>query len=81
MKAGQYAYVDRKKKKRVMRRLWIARINAAARQNGTRYGEFINWLSTAGIELDRRVLADIALHHPEDFSKIVDTAKSLAAKE
>jgi len=80
MKAGQYAYVDRKKKKRVMRRLWIARINAAARQNGTRYSELFNWLGTAGIELDRRVLADIALHHPEDFSKIIETAKSLAIK-
>ena len=77
MKAGQYAYVDRKKKKRTMRRLWIARINAAARLNGTRYSELFNWLSNAGIELDRRVLADIALHHPEDFSKIVETARSL----
>jgi len=80
MKAKQYAYIHRRLKKRTMRALWIARINAAARLNGTRYSELTNWLTAAGIELDRRVLADLALHQPEDFAIIVETAKTLATK-
>lgn len=79
MKAQQYAYIHRRLKKRTMRALWIARINAAARQNGTRYSVLQSWLTKAGITLDRRVLADIALHAPEDFATIVETAKKLAS--
>src|SRR6056297_732786 len=60
IKAGQYAYRDRRNKKRNFRRLWIARINAAARMNGMTYSRFINGLSKAGVEVDRKVLADIA---------------------
>src|ERR1700750_943814 len=61
-KAGQYAYRDRKVKKRTFRALWIQRINAAARENGLTYGRLIDGLKKAGIELDRKVLADIAVH-------------------
>ncbi len=78
MKAEAYAYRDRRNKKRVARAPWIVRINAGARANGTKYSQLMNWLATAGIELDRRVLADIALHHPADFTKIVATARQLA---
>ncbi|HBH34252.1 MAG TPA: 50S ribosomal protein L20, partial [Psychrobacter sp.] len=60
--AGQYAYRDRRNKKRTFRRLWIARINAGARLNGLSYSRFINGLKKANIEIDRRVLADIAMH-------------------
>ena len=62
MKAGQYAYRDRRNKKRDFRRLWIARINAAARELGLTYSQFINGMNKAGITLDRKVLADIAVH-------------------
>lgn len=79
MKAKQYAYIHRRTKKRVMRALWIARINAAARLNGTKYSVLQGWLTKAGISLDRRVLADIALHQPEDFTKIVEAAKNLSS--
>ena len=78
MKSEQYAYRDRRTKKREARRLWIVRVNAAARANGVRYSELIDWLTKADIELDRRVLADIALHQPEDFTTIVETARRLA---
>ena len=78
MKALQYAYRDRRARKRDMRALWISRINAAARANGVAYSVFMNWMSKADIQLDRRVLADIALHAPEDFTKLVETAKRLA---
>ncbi|MEE2901327.1 MAG: 50S ribosomal protein L20 [Myxococcota bacterium] len=71
-----YAYRDRKVKKREYRRLWIARINAAARQHGTTYSRFMNGLKTAGIELDRKILADIAVHDNEAFGKLVEQAKS-----
>jgi large subunit ribosomal protein L20 len=67
-KAGQYAYRDRRTKKRQFRRLWITRINAAARLNDMRYGDFMHGLKLAEIELDRKVLADIAVHNPEDFT-------------
>jgi large subunit ribosomal protein L20 len=79
MKSLQYAYVGRRLKKRDMRALWIQRINAAARMNGTKYSELQNWLNKAAIGLDRRVLANIAVHHPADFGQIVETAKHLAA--
>lgn len=77
----EHAYRDRKKKKRNFRRLWIARINAAARQHGMSYSVFINGLKHAGVELDRKALADLAVHSPEAFSAVVDRAKEgLAAK-
>lgn len=75
-KAGQYAYRDRKAKKRNFRSLWIQRINAAARENGLTYGRFINGLSKAGIEVDRKVLADIAVHEPASFKSLVEKAEA-----
>jgi len=75
-KARQYAYRDRKAKKREFRRLWIARINAAARLNGLSYSRFMHGLSEAGIELDRKVLADIAVRDAEGFAKLVETARA-----
>ena len=71
VRALQYAYRDRRNKKRDLRSLWIARINAAARENGTTYGRFIADLKAAGIELDRKVLADIAVNDPKAFTAIV----------
>jgi large subunit ribosomal protein L20 len=75
-KAGQYAYRDRKVRKRQFRALWIQRINAAARIEGLTYSRFMNGLKLAGIELDRKVLADIAVREPESFKAIADQAKS-----
>jgi len=75
-KAGQYAYRDRKVKKREFRSLWIARINAAAKQNGLNYSTFIHGLNQAGIELDRKVLADIAVRDAEGFAKLAETARA-----
>ena len=71
-----YAYRDRRQRKRQFRRLWIARINAAARMHGLRYGEFMHLLGKAGIELDRKVLASIALEDPQAFGQIVETART-----
>src|SRR5262245_38602856 len=80
MKAGQYAYRDRRNKKRVFRALWIARINAAVREHGLTYSAFINGLKKAAVEVDRKVLADIAVLDKAAFTKFVETAKaSLAA--
>lgn len=70
-----YAYRDRRNKKRVFRRLWIARINAAARQNGTTYSRLMHGLSQQGNTLNRKVLADLAMNHPEAFAAIVATTK------
>ncbi|WP_131669340.1 50S ribosomal protein L20 [Psychrobacter pygoscelis] len=78
-KAGQYAYRDRRNKKRSFRRLWIARINAGARQNGLSYSRFINGLKKANIEIDRRVLADIAMHDAPTFAALTEKAKSALA--
>ena len=75
MKAGQYAYRDRRTKKRVFRQLWIARINAAVREEGMTYSEFINKLQKKGIELDRKVLADLAMNNPETFKNLVAQVK------
>ena len=75
-KALQYAYRDRKAKKRSFRALWIQRINAAARLNDITYSRFMSGLNKAGIELDRKVLADIALKEPANFAKLVEKAKS-----
>lgn len=73
--AGQYAYRDRRVRKREFRRLWIARINAAARDNGLSYSRLINGLKKAGVEVDRKVLADIAVHDAEGFAKLAETAR------
>jgi large subunit ribosomal protein L20 len=78
-KAGQYAYRDRKTRKRSFRALWIQRINAAAREHGITYGRFIDGLNKAGIEVDRKVLADIAVREPEAFRTLVARAQSAAA--
>ena len=79
MKASQYAYRDRRNKKRDFRRLWIARINAAARECGITYSQFINGMNKAGITLDRKVLADIAVHDKAAFAGIVEQAKAKLA--
>jgi large subunit ribosomal protein L20 len=71
-----YAFRDRRVKKRTMRRLWIARINAACRMRGLRYGQLISALQGILVELDRKTLADIAVHDPDTFTKIVDLAKA-----
>jgi len=78
-KAGQYAYRDRRQRKRQFRVLWIARINAAARENGLSYSRFINGLSKAEIDIDRKVLADIAVHDKQAFSQLAEQAKSCLA--
>lgn len=74
-KAMAYSYRDRRNKKRVFRRLWIARINAAARQNGTTYSKLMHGLNTAGVGLNRKVLADLAMHHPAAFTAVVNSVK------
>ncbi|MCQ2361713.1 MAG: 50S ribosomal protein L20 [Acidaminococcaceae bacterium] len=76
MKAGQYALRDRRAKKREYRRLWIARINAACRMNGINYSRFINGLTKAGIEMNRKVLADMAIFDAAAFAKLVETVKN-----
>ncbi len=78
-KAGQYAYRDRRAKKRVFRALWIQRINAAARLNELTYSTFMNGLKLAGIELDRKVLADLAVREPEAFADLANQAKQALA--
>ena len=78
-KAGQYAYRDRRARKRNFRSLWIQRINAAARDSGITYARFINGLTRAGIEVDRKVLADIAVHEPEAFKALAEKAKAALA--
>ncbi|HET9463637.1 MAG: 50S ribosomal protein L20 [Thiobacillus sp.] len=79
MKAGQYQYRDRRQRKRQFRRLWIARINAAARQYGLTYSVFMNGLSRAEIGIDRKVLSDIAIFDKDAFAKIVDQVKAKLA--
>jgi large subunit ribosomal protein L20 len=78
-KAGQYAYRDRRQKKRQFRQLWIARINAAARQNGLSYSRFINGLKKAQVEIDRKILADIAVFDQVAFAALVAKAKEAQA--
>ena len=75
-KAGQYAYRDRKVRKRMFRGLWIQRINAAARENGLSYSRMIDGLKRQNVEIDRRVLADLAVNEPETFRALVDKAQS-----
>ncbi|MFL5737503.1 MAG: 50S ribosomal protein L20 [Actinomycetota bacterium] len=74
--SGEYAYRDRRDRKAQFRRLWIARIGAAARQNGTTYSAFMHGLKQAGIDLDRKVLADIAVRDPAAFAGLVEAARS-----
>ena len=76
IKAAQYAFRDRRNRKRDFRALWIIRVNAAARANGMTYGEFINGLKKASIAVDRKVLADIAVHDKASFSALVEQAKA-----
>lgn len=76
LKALSYAYRDRRVRRRDFRRLWITRINAATRQHGMSYSRFINGLKRAGIDLDRKVLADIALHDPDGFAVIVGRSRT-----
>jgi len=78
-KAGQYAYRDRKVKKRTFRSLWIQRINAQARAEGVTYSQFIAGLKKAGIELDRKVMADLAVHDKPAFSVLVEKSKAALA--
>ena len=79
IKAGQYAYRDRRQRKRQFRTLWIARINAAARMNGLSYSRMIDGLNKAGIEIDRKMLADLAVNDMPAFEKLADQAKSALA--
>lgn len=79
IKAGQYAYRDRRQRKRQFRALWIARINAAARENGLSYSCLINGLNKASIEIDRKVLADLAVREKEAFAAIAEKAKAALA--
>jgi len=79
IKAGQYAYRDRRQKKRQFRTLWIARINAAARQNDLSYSRLINGLKKAGVEVDRKMLADIAYHDDAAFAALAEQAKAALA--
>ena len=76
MKSGQYAYVGRRQRKRDFRRLWIARINAAAKLNGMNYSTFMNGLKKAGIELNRKMLAELAVNDKEAFAALVEKAKA-----
>ncbi len=76
IKAGQHAYVDRKKKKRNFRSLWILRLNAAVRANGSKYSIFIDQLTKKGIKLDRKALSELAIHEPEAFKKVVEMAEA-----
>jgi large subunit ribosomal protein L20 len=76
IKAGQYAYRDRRQRKRQFRRLWIVRINAAARQFGLSYSRFMDGLNKAGIEVDRKVLADLAVHDIAAFGVLAEKAKA-----
>jgi len=75
-KAGQYAYRDRRQKKRVFRSLWIVRINAAARINGMSYSQLINGLNKGGIEVDRKILADMAVHDKASFAVLANQARA-----
>jgi large subunit ribosomal protein L20 len=82
IKADTYAYRDRRNRKRDFRRLWITRINAAARLNGMSYSQFMNGMNKAGVELDRKVLADIAVHDEATFRRFAERAReALAAAE
>ncbi|MDD7331743.1 50S ribosomal protein L20, partial [Eubacterium sp.] len=76
MKSGQYAYIGRKQKKRDFRRIWITRISAAAKMNGMNYSTFMNGLKKAGIDLNRKMLSEIAISDPMGFATLVEAAKA-----
>lgn len=78
MKSGNYAYVHRKLKKREFRKLWIARINAAARENGTSYSRLVHGLKVAGVDVNRKVLAELAISDPQGFKELAELAKQNA---
>ena len=80
MHAGNYAFRDRRARKGEFRKLWIQRINAACRENGTTYSRFISGLKTAGIEVDRKNLADLAVHEPAAFKALVEAANTAGAE-
>ena len=79
MKSGNYAFTGRKLKKRDFRRLWVARINAAARMNGISYSQFMNGLKKSGIEINRKMLSEMAIHDAAGFTALVETAKAALA--
>jgi large subunit ribosomal protein L20 len=79
MRSGQYAYRDRRNRKREFRRLWITRINAAARQNEMSYSELMHGLNVAGVEVNRKMLADIAVNDPEAFRRFAEVAREAVA--
>src|ERR687892_1064721 len=79
LRSGQYAYRDRRRRKRDLRRLWIVRINAAARREGMSYSQLIHGLNQAGVEVNRKMLADIAVRDPEAFRRFADQAREAAA--
>jgi large subunit ribosomal protein L20 len=79
MRSGQYAYRDRRRRKRDMRRLWIVRINAAARREGLSYSELMHGLKQAGVDVNRKMLADIAVRDPEAFRRFAEQARGAAA--
>ena len=79
LRAGAYAYRDRRVRKREFRKLWIIRINAAVRQRGMRYGQFIHGLKCAGIELDRKMLSEMAIQDPQAFDAVIEQVKSALA--
>jgi len=79
MHSGNYAYRDRRDRKAQFRRLWITRVNAACRANGITYSRFINGCTLAGIEVDRKILADLAVHDPKAFTSLVEQVKAATA--
>jgi large subunit ribosomal protein L20 len=81
MRSGNYAFRDRRARKRDFRRLWITRINAAARQNGMTYSELVHGLTAAGVEVNRKILADIAVRDPEAFKDVCETARGAVPAE
>lgn len=80
MKSGNYAYIHRRLKKRDFRKLWIARINAAARDNGTTYSRMVHGLKVAGVDINRKVLAELAISDPGGFTELAELAKKHASK-
>ena len=76
MHSYKYSWIDRRQLKREMRKLWIARINAAARMNGLSYSKLMSGLNKAGVKMNRKMLSEIAIHNPEDFAKICEQAKA-----
>ena len=79
MKSGQYAYIHRRLKKRDFRKLWIARINAAARINGTTYSRMVHGLKVAGVDINRKMLAELAVKDPQGFTKLAELSKEASA--